>query len=91
MQSLPQDFPRLHTHYDWYIKLRDLRHEVNPSVAVHKLTVGFKLTTPSFEDFLYNCKNSEFVYGVLFVCILFADLKSDPDFIYFIFKKNMID
>jgi hypothetical protein len=28
MQSL-SDFPRLHTHYDWHIKLRDLRHEVN--------------------------------------------------------------
>jgi hypothetical protein len=57
---------------------------------MHELTVCLKFTKNQFlrNFFLYNCKNlnSSFV-RLYFIC----GSEKYPDFIYFVFSKNMID
>jgi hypothetical protein len=66
--------------------LQDFIHSVcifnNPSVSVHELTIGFK---HYFTRIFFTTALLVLLYFYLRI------RKSDPDFVYFVLRKNMVD
>jgi hypothetical protein len=59
---------------------------------MHEFTIRFKVYNTVFFWALYTiAKTQNLSFYAWYVCILFEDPESNPDFVHFIFGKNMID